>query len=273
MGKFKFSTKASRTMNKVRNAGHKKTTFGTKHVRVTVGTKGIHASIKIGPITYKPGSGKYSIKTPIGGLKYTGKTTNRTMNTRPQTYNYPTNNKFKQSYKQVPNETKVVENTINLKKLIEEYRFNEVNQYIKKHINECAKGIKTEEEICEMKNLIEEYEKLTNKELINNYGGYYKQFQKNRTLTNYMGLYMTYVTMHMREMTKDLPEELQLSYLLQRRILNSDFFMRYCIKDLTHQQLVYQARKLSTRLHLPDFISKDTTRQELKEFILKYYNK
>lgn len=74
MGKFKCSTKCSRARSKARNFGHYKTSFGGKHVRVTVGTKGIHSSIKMGPVTYKPGSGRYSVKTPIKGVTYYGKT-------------------------------------------------------------------------------------------------------------------------------------------------------------------------------------------------------
>ena len=74
MGKFKCSTKCSRARSKARNFGHYKTSFGGKHVRVTVGTKGIHTSIKMGPVTYKPGSGRYSVKTPIKGVTYYGKT-------------------------------------------------------------------------------------------------------------------------------------------------------------------------------------------------------
>lgn len=75
MGKFRCSTKASRAVHKARNLGHCKTRVSVgKHTKVTIGTKGIHTSIKAGPVTYKPGSGRYSIKTPIDNVRYYGRT-------------------------------------------------------------------------------------------------------------------------------------------------------------------------------------------------------
>ncbi len=88
MGKFKCSTKASRAYKSAKNFGHYKTSFGSKHVRITVGTKGIHTSIKVGPITYKPGSGNYSVKTPINNVKYYGNTKSKSSKSNNSSYEH-----------------------------------------------------------------------------------------------------------------------------------------------------------------------------------------
>ena len=269
MGKFKYSTKASRTRSKAKNFGHKKTSFGGKHVKVTVGTKGIHTSIKLGPITYKPSSGRYSIKTPIKGLKYTGKTTS-SINSKPRTYSNGsyTNNTFKQYNTQTLNETQSEQ--IDLNKLIKEYKFTELNDFLTKYINECAEGLRSEEDIRKLSTAIKECDALTDKELANNYAVYYRQFKKNRDLTNYIGLYLTYLTIYNKNLINELPKELRLEIVLRKTILDSDYFMEYCLRNCTHQNLVYQARLLATRLRLP-IPSKDLTIQELKAFILRHY--
>ena len=85
MGKFKCSSKASRAYKSAKNFGHCKTRVNVgSHMKVTVGTKGIHTSIKAGPVTYKPGSGNYSVKTPIKNVKYYGNIHN---NSNPNPYN------------------------------------------------------------------------------------------------------------------------------------------------------------------------------------------
>ena len=66
MGKYRVRSKYSRACKKAKSVGHFKTSFGGKHVRVTVGTKGIHPSIKFGKVTYKPLSGNYSIRGKYG---------------------------------------------------------------------------------------------------------------------------------------------------------------------------------------------------------------
>jgi hypothetical protein len=66
MAKYRRSSSYSRACKKVKSAGHFKTSFGGKHVRVTVGTKGIHPSIRFGKVTYKPLSGNYSIRGKHG---------------------------------------------------------------------------------------------------------------------------------------------------------------------------------------------------------------
>ena len=66
MGKYRVRSKYSRACKKAKSVGHFKTSFGGKHVRVTVGTKGIHPSIRFGKVTYKPCSGNYSIRGKYG---------------------------------------------------------------------------------------------------------------------------------------------------------------------------------------------------------------
>ena len=66
MGKYRVRSKYSRACKKAKSVGHFKTSFGGKHVRVTVGTKGIHPSIRFGKVTYKPLSGNYSIRGKYG---------------------------------------------------------------------------------------------------------------------------------------------------------------------------------------------------------------
>lgn len=66
MSKYVRRSSYSRACKKAKSVGHFKTSFGGKHVRVTVGTKGIHTSVKVGNITYKPGSGNYSVRGKYG---------------------------------------------------------------------------------------------------------------------------------------------------------------------------------------------------------------
>ena len=66
MGKYRARSKYSRVYKKAKSVGHFKTSFGGKHIRVTVGTKGIHPSIRFGKVTYNPCSGNYSIRGKYG---------------------------------------------------------------------------------------------------------------------------------------------------------------------------------------------------------------
>ena len=77
MGKYRVRSKYSRACKKAKSVGHFKTSFGGKHVRVTVGTKGIHPSIRFGKVTYKPLSGNYSIRGKYGTYYGNTKSSNK----------------------------------------------------------------------------------------------------------------------------------------------------------------------------------------------------
>jgi hypothetical protein len=188
MGKFRKSTSFSRAYKKASNFGHVSKSFGGKHFKVTIGTKGISTSVKIGNITYRPQSGKYTVNCG-GGIKYTGRTNSRRSNSGSyygnNTY-YGTNSfsnyQTKVSVEPVYSYNKEIDSLMKtIESRLETYYFNmkEAAEYTKLHFSDdpsvdmmiryferdCVKVYKSVESGLNKVVRLYKYHQLTNEEI------------------------------------------------------------------------------------------------------------